>query len=151
MPCQIIPRTSMGGKSFRHFLYGGKGIAHLLPATQVVIQGYLKATKEMGWMQKVTQMTPLWVGRWVKEMGKLKGFQSWDTVGISAVGDQWDRGKLIFIEPLKAEYQMHASQLYKYLQLRHTWQAEGLDDQELSEFAPLEGRLLGAQIEKKRS
>ena len=50
---------------------------------------------------------------------------------------------------LSNTYQMHTSQLYKYIQLKHAWRAEGLENREKEEFAPLEGKLLGAYIEKK--
>ena len=100
-------------------------------------------------MRTVTHMTPLWKGNWLSDIQKLKGFQRWDVIGISTVGNLFNQGELISFESLRLTYQMHPSQHYKYIQLKHAWRAEGLDVQEIEESAPLEGRLLEDAIEEK--
>ena len=44
---------------------------------------------------------------------------------------------------------MHPGQYYRYLQFRHAWQAEGLPDQDLPEFAHLEGHLVLGPLRRK--
>mgnify|MGYP002804281051 CR=1 FL=1 len=147
-PTYSLERKVMGNHAFYHFLCGG-GAARLLPATQVVIKAWIKAMRDLGWWQRITQATPLWQGNWLKEIKKLTGFKQWDAIGISTIGDLLEQGKMMSFESIRATYQMSPSQQYKYLRIRHAWQAEGLEDREISESAPLEGRLLGPQLEVK--
>lgn len=58
-------------------------------------------------------------------------------------------GQLKPFSTLQAEFQLHTSHFLKYAQLQHAWGAEGIEDTELPEYAPLEGRILQEELTTK--
>ena len=145
-----LGRVRFQGRAPDHYLYGGRGTARLLPATQVTVAAWVNATRCIGWTRKITKETPLWQGSWLREIGKLKGVSRWDRIGISNVGDVMQLGKLMSFATLSESFHSHLNQQFKYTQLRQAWQAEGLDTCEIQEVAPLEGRLCLTQLGRGR-
>lgn len=148
-PTYKLERDTLGNHSCLYYLYGGPGRGRLLPATQTTLRAWDRATKIMGWTHKPTKQTPLWCCNWLKELHKLKGFRAWDAIGISMVGDVVAKGALKPFKELASEFGLHASQLFKYIQLRHAWTRESWPTTPLAEYAPLEGRLLQERIPHK--
>ena len=83
------------------------------------------------------------------EVKKLKGFRQWDVIGISIVEDILEGGQMKTFEALQAEYRLHRSQYFKYIQLRHAWRAQNIEAVELEDFSPLEARLLEGRLDTK--
>lgn len=71
-----------------------------------------------------TLATPLWEGSKLKEVHKLKVFETWDLLGISTIGDITGKGELKTWAQLSQEYDLNNLQFIKYAQLRRAWQAE---------------------------
>lgn len=132
-----------------HYIYGGRGSGRLLSATQRSLEAWRGAERQMQWDKKRTRETPLWEGTRLAEIRKLRGFKKWDLICISKVGDLLEKGQLASFETLKDRYQLHNSHVYAYPRLKHAWAAEGLDEETLPEYAPLEGRLLQEEIPAK--
>ena len=41
----------------------------------------------LGWMGRLTEETPLWSGTALPQVTGLRGFRSWDLIGIYKLGD----------------------------------------------------------------
>ena len=70
------------------------------------------------------------------------GFDKWDRIGISKVGELWARGDVIQWEDLRREYHMASKEMYRYLQITHAIRAKLPRGTDVPEASPLESRLL---------
>ncbi|KAJ1130469.1 hypothetical protein NDU88_008821 [Pleurodeles waltl] len=83
------------------------------------------------------------------EISELTGFEAWDHIGISEIGNVFEVGDLMPIESLQAEYELSKTQFFQYVRLRHAWRVEGLLGEGITEYAPLEGRMLMENLDTK--
>ena len=112
----------------------------------MVITAWRRALRRMGWKKWLTAMTPLWEGSWLAQVSGLKGFREWDKIGLSLLGDVTEEGVVKPYTSLQADFNLHRSQLFKYLHLRHTLTEYRQQIAELADCNPLEARLLQGPI-----
>ena len=123
-------------------LYGLPMRAGLPEVTQAVFLAWRGALEWIRWDKKITLSTPLWVGAWLTHTAKLQGFSKWDKIGISLAGDVVGTEGVKSFAELQEEYGLHHTQFFNYLQLRHALVASHLEKAGMSEFNPLEAKLL---------
>ena len=87
-------------------------------------------------------MTPLSSGTRLAQVADLPGFQKWDLIGISTLGDVWEGSHIKSLEALRGEFTLHNSQFYRYLQLRYAQSSYRAELVEVPELSPLEVKLL---------
>lgn len=129
-----------------HLLYSSKRLDSLPPATQTTIRLCRYLVRPMGWDGRLTWASPLWHGTYLRQVAALQGFCQWDIIGISTLGDiMWGRVLKSF-KNLQDEFQLHKSQFFRYLQLRHALSSSLTHLTDLPEFHPLEGHLLTGDL-----
>lgn len=129
------------------YLYGTP-IPQTLPSiTRSVLLAWRTALRHTRW-EKLTQQTPLWHGSWLSEKSFLTGFQSWDRIGISLLGDIWAGDHIQSFAELQARHSLHTSQFYRYLQLRHALAVHISTGTSLPEFSPPEAQVLMGSLGK---
>lgn len=138
-------------KSYLPYLYWCCGACQLLLATQVAIAAWVKVKKSMEWQGKLSRETPLWEGRWLLEFNKLKGFQAWDLIGVSKLGDLIDHVNIVLFSSLQRDYAMHKNKFLKYAQVRHTWRAERLPGEGFPRLRTTEREAVDGNVGKKHS
>lgn len=62
--------------------------------------------KSMGWTKTMTQFTPLWDAEQLGDLWKTKGFDKWDMIGISRLGDLWVKGEVLPFTNLQQNYKL---------------------------------------------
>ena len=129
-------------------MYGAPVPPNTLEGTRAVVMAWRGALRRTGWERKLTAMTPLWVGTWLKQTAGLEGFGAWDKIGISLLGDIMGNDEIMAFSELREEFGLHHTQLYRYLQLRHalTQYKQSLVD--LPDHNPLEAKLLNGAMGK---
>lgn len=73
---------------------------------------------------------------------KQPGFDKWDLIGLSKVGDLWARGGVVPLSDLQQQYQLHERETFRYLQVRSALTKVLPRGTELPVSSPLEDRLL---------
>lgn len=63
------------------------------PMTQTITIWH-RANGRLGWAQKLTKATPLWPTQKLGLLCNQKGFDKWDTIGISTIKDLIHKGKI---------------------------------------------------------
>lgn len=108
-----------------------------------------KATEKLGWTQVITKATPLWSTQKLGLLCRYKGFNKWDTIGISVVGDLLQKGKLLTFPELQAKYSLAPGEIFRYLQIWHALTTNIPDLTTIKDSSPLEDRLLADPMHKK--
>ena len=84
----------------------------------------------------------------LSDLMRLEGFQKWDLLGISKIGDIWDTQGTLTFDELQRQFELADSQHYKYLQVRHALAKYASHMQDMVAETPLEFRLLAAPLHK---
>lgn len=79
-------------------------------------------------------------------LAKHPGFDKWDLIGLSRVGDLWARGKGIALSDLQRNYELDEGETFQYIQVRSILQKAVSNSTELPASSPLEDRLLDDYI-----
>ena len=129
-------------------LYGSPVTNQTPEVTRVIFGAWRGALRWTGWSGRLTLSTPLWVGTWLPHSAGLEGFSGWDRIGITLLGDILKKGVVKSFAELQSEFQMHSSQFFRYLQLRHALAASSPQLKDLAEFNPLEAKLFNGPLRK---
>lgn len=141
-PAYRVDRSIMPQGNYEHLLYT-KTIKSTWPAhTKVVIRSWKEANKYLGWTDKLTEKTPLWVGDALKEVASLTGFKGWKLIGIDYLEDVWRGSSPRSFAYLQREYDMRDTQLFQHTRLTHALRAHIPSDVSIPSYSPLEDRLL---------
>ena len=123
-------------------LNGTKMPLGLSPATVVVFKSWLSTMQHIKWKGRLTEERPLWLGTALPQVAAFQGFRDWGLIGISSLGHVVCGGILKSFSEMQEEYDLHKSQFYKYLQLRHALTPYLFPDTEIPEHNPLEAKIL---------
>ena len=77
------------------------------------------------------------------------GVNSWDTIGISTIGDVWRAGNVIPWPELQKEFELRPTEVFRYLQVRQALRAKLTPGTVLLEASPFEMRLFPEHMPKK--
>ncbi|KAJ1097918.1 hypothetical protein NDU88_003034 [Pleurodeles waltl] len=116
--------------------------------TKVVLQGWRTAQKVTGWWRRLTQQTPLWHGKQLAQVAGLQGFQNWDNIGISTLGDVWQGSHIQSFQDLQTQYSLNKTQFHRYLQLRHALLVHLQAGDTIPEHSPMEAKALMGDLGK---
>lgn len=108
-----------------------------------------KANRRLGWENTITKATPLWYAQQLGQLCHSKGFDKWDAIGISVVGDLLHKGKILTFPALQAKYSLASSEYFRYRQIHHALLQQIPDIQNIPEYSPLEDRLILDPMPKK--
>lgn len=107
-----------------------------------------KANK-LGWAQKLTKATPLWYTQQLGQLCHFKGFDRWDAIGISVVGDLLHKGRILTFSELQTKYSLAPTEHFRYRQIHHALTTQISDITNIPEHSPLEDRLIIDPMPKK--
>lgn len=108
-----------------------------------------RANGRLGWAQKLTKATPLWSTQKLGLLCNQKGFDKWDTIGISTIKDFIHKGKICTFSELQTTYSLAPKEIFCYLQIQHALTTNISDLTFLPDSSPLEDRLLAEPIQSK--
>ena len=86
-PAYSSERWALGYLPLQHLLYGGVVPCTLPPVTNLGFKIWRATLRNNKWEGQITAETLLWVETVVPQVAGLRGFRSWDLIGISTVGD----------------------------------------------------------------
>lgn len=107
--------------------------------------------KEMRSIMKyagASEYSPLWWNRQYKELGKLKGFESWCFKGLQYITQLYSHNILRSFQDLQESFHLPHHNFFKYLQLRHVVQSQFKGEKKVIKPMPLI-TLLARMTEKK--
>lgn len=108
-----------------------------------------RANNRLCWANKFMKATPLWSSRRLGSLCFQLGFDKWDTIGISTLGDLVHRGKLLTFSDLQQKYALAQGEVFLYLQIKHAIHTKIPDLSSLPDASPLEDRLLSEPLQTK--
>ncbi|KAJ1195074.1 hypothetical protein NDU88_004357 [Pleurodeles waltl] len=114
-PAYRLELRSLGYPRIFDTLYGGPISRDIPEVTKVILLGWQMAQKLSGWWGRLTQRTTLWHGKHLKEVVNLEGFQKWDNIGISTLGDVWEGSHMRSFGDLQRLFSLNRTQFHKYL------------------------------------
>lgn len=141
-PAYRVDRSIMPQGNCEHLLYT-KRLHKTWPVhTTVVVQSWKEANKFLGWTDKLTDKTPLWVGDTLKEVASLTGFKGWKLIGIDYLGDVWWGSSPRSFDYLQKEYDLQDTQHFQYTGLTHALCSHIARNTTIPNYSPMEDRLL---------
>ncbi|KAJ1119448.1 hypothetical protein NDU88_007634 [Pleurodeles waltl] len=141
-PAYQLELQTMGYPRILDILYGSPIPRDTPDVTKVVLLGWRTAQKVTGWWGRLTQQTPLWHGKQLIHVAGLEGFQKWDTIGISTLGDIWRGTHIRSFQDLQKQYSLNKTQFHRYLQLRHALLVHLQTGDTIPEHSPMEAKAL---------
>ncbi|KAJ1166053.1 hypothetical protein NDU88_006463, partial [Pleurodeles waltl] len=78
----------------------------------------------------------------------LEGFQNWDNIGISTLGDVWNGSHIQSFEDLQKNFSLNKTQFHRYLQLRHALSVHIRVGETIPECSPMEAKALMGSLGK---
>lgn len=140
-PAFQMDRWLLPGNSFHGALYTKTTTPPLTGPTRQAVEVWKIATKDLGWAGRITRATPLWYKDCLGKLGYLKGFDKWDLIGISRVGDLWHQGDIRTFQQLQEDYELSPREHFRYLQVKHALRAAIPRRETPPAHSPLEDRL----------
>lgn len=145
-PAFRLDRWLLPGSCFQGALYTKKINPPLTGPTEHAVQVWKLATKETGWEGKLTLATPLWHTDALGLLKNTKGFQNWDMIGISTIGDLWRNKYIITFPQLKEEHDLSDREHFRYSQIYHALRAVLPKGVTPPPHSPLEDRILDGEL-----
>lgn len=105
-PAFQMDRWLLPGNSFHGALYVKSIKPTLTSPTRHTVEVWKLATKDLGWTDRITKATPLWHADCLGNLGRSKGFDKWDQIGITRVGDLRRGGDVLPFQQLQLEYEL---------------------------------------------
>lgn len=148
-PGYILDKLLLPGGNYNRALYSRSHRYPLFGPTLHAVQAWHSANKHLGWEHKLTLATPLWASEQLGDLHHTKGFDRWDPIGISQIGDLWVNNTMATFDYLQQHYQLSDTEQYRYIQIRHAIRAHVKEGTVLPQASPLEDRLLDGYIPDK--
>lgn len=145
-PGYTMDRWLLPGGNYNTALYTKKGNSKLTGPTKHAVQIWHTATRSLGWEKKVTLATPLWDSDVLGNLWRTKGFNKWDLIGISKIGDLWVAGEAKGFHTLQTEYHLATTEPFRYRQIHHALYSCLGRGETPPEFSPLEDRILDGHL-----
>lgn len=144
-----VDRVAMGPRGPRTVPYEMRVRRLLSPHTSTVVKVWQAVTKYLGWDKKLSGMTSLWIGDFLKSVGNLSGFAKWELIGIEMLGDVWRGEAYITFTELQQDYSLGHGEWLQYIRLGHALKKHIREGETLMEAGPLEDRVLTELIQDK--
>lgn len=105
-PAYRMDRHNILPGNYLRALYGGAKHKPSFTPTSTMVALWHKATAALGWKDKIMQVTPLLDSCQLGVLSKQPGFDKWDLIGLSKVGDMWKMDGVIPFTDLQRDYQL---------------------------------------------
>lgn len=137
------------GGNYNRTLYAKPARSRLTGPTGHSIKVWHTANRSLGWENKMTLAAPLWDSACLANLWKSKGFDKWDMIGISHIGDLWEGGEVKSFMDLQGQYNLAPSEIFRYTQARHALYSCFPRGSCPLASSPLEDRILDGHLPEK--